>query len=186
MNKTYTRIMNGKYYAALPPPIYMHSALITKEQLGLMYFTCKRGNKHWCIITNYGRVVGKALGRIIRYPATYDGQFHWSEVVTLINSEAYEEHVWVQLAVDLDPKWAKKADKFDSSGAHFAPPKRCPFGPTQFVRLCIERTDNDDVEGRERRRTQHAANVANGQAKERRRVKLRGPQYEPALRRAGL
>jgi hypothetical protein len=115
------------------------------------YETCKRGDEGHCINTNLVRAFATHLGRTIRHPHTYKGNFHWSEK---INGQ------WCMFVAPLAPKYARRIDAFDHDGKHFWPPVKCPMGPVHFVGFCEPR--KVDPATIKERRDRHEARIAAG------------------------
>ena len=96
------------------------------------YATCKRADKGHCINTNFVRAFAEYQQRVIRYPATYKGELHWSELV---------DDQWCMFVAPLSLTYAKKIDAYDHEGKHFWPPVKCPMGPVRFAGFSVARTD---------------------------------------------
>jgi hypothetical protein len=144
-----------------------HAKLINRA-----WGTCKRGRPGSCINSNMIRAFARALGRAIRAPQTYRGEFHWSECVN---------GVWHQFKVPLLRNYALKIDGFDASGNHFELPKKPPFGKTVHLGECKPSTPADPQvikDRRERWLTKLTTDGDTGLPIERRTAKLRELQAQ--------
>lgn len=115
------------------------------------YETCCRGDKAKCINTNVVRAWAIFLGRTIRHPHTFKGDFHWSELI---------DGRWCMFIAPLTVKYARMIDDFDNSNKHFRAPSKCPMGPVRFMGFCKERRDTSEVI--KERRTRLNARIEGG------------------------
>lgn len=100
---------------------------LSRAETERVYADCQRGNMSHCINSNLVRAFAKKQGRIIRYPHTFKGDFHWSERI---------DEEWCQFIAPLSEPYARTIDGFDFEAAHFRAPSKCPMGPVRFVGFC--------------------------------------------------
>ena len=140
-----------------PPPVklvkvpWARSIDVDRKLVEYAYKTCQRADKAHCINTNLVRAFAEHLGRVIRHPHTFKGEFHWSEMI---------DDQWCMFVAPLSLKYAKRIDAFDHEGKHFWPPVKCPMGPVRFVGFSKIRRDTADA--REARRKRLNVRVSDG------------------------
>lgn len=157
----------------MPSVPWVKKSSLTVVDMDKIQGNCERGKPDRCINSNYVKMSAKKLERSVRYVQTYKAYVWWTEFVGGENR---------RYRAPMKPKYAEMIDGFDFYGRHFRTPSVPPFGPTEFVEVCVPRDDPRPV--REARRARHNARVAKGLVKLN--EKWRDPQAAAARAAAGI